>query len=345
MAKQQRKLKSTSSRDRLRQHEAEIAFIHNQIASGAFPTCESLAAALRISERAVKRHISAMKTYRDLPIKTSRKAEQEGYYYDAPVAPLIGRTFSEQEVMKLFMGHNLLETLPVKTRKQSLGYGFEKISQLLDPRTEKLLHELQGTVYFRPFAPEAIDVDTFLQIAEAVRTQTTVSFCYTKHMAAMPDLKTVQPYCFTLAASSWYLIAYDPKAKDMRTYMLSRLNSATLGTQKFKKPKDFNLDDYLDGAFIIMKGKESHDVVIEFDSWAAPYIRNRQFTRDQKIAELANGGLRISMHLTCLEEVEAWICYWRTHAKAIGPAPLVNRLHEYGKYLIKAHPSIAVGQT
>jgi predicted DNA-binding transcriptional regulator YafY len=329
-----------SRRDRTREHEAEIAFIHNQILNGGFPTCAGLAKDLGISERAVKRHIRAMKVYRDLPIKTSRKAGQEGYYYETPVAPLIGRTFTEIEVVKLFMGHNILNNLPVKKSKETLGFGFDKISQLLDLRTKTLLLDLKGTVFFRPFAPEAIDVDTFLQLAESVRTQTSVTFCYTKHMAAVPELKTVHPYCFTLAASSWYLIAYDPAAKDMRTYMLSRLTSAVSGTEKFKKPKSFYLDDYLDGAFIIMKGKESHDVVIEFDSWAAPYIRNRKFTRDQKIEELGKGALRISMHLTCLEEVEAWICYWRTHAKAVGPTALVNRLHDYGQYLIGAHPKV-----
>ena len=320
--------------------QAQIDHIHNRLYNKEYPTVASLAAELSVSEDTIVRNIRYMRLYKNLPIEVSRKPGKLGYYYSKPVPARIGRTFSEQEVVNFLLGHRALEMMPVKRAQKRLGLGFEKISQLLDPHTEKMLDELKEVVYFRPFAPEEIDIETFMIISEAIRRKRAVEFAYTKHMADLPELKCVHPYCFTCAANAWYLIAWDPSAKDYRTYLLSRAACAKVTEEKFKKPKNFNLDDHLDGAFIIMKGKESHDVVIEFDRWAAAYIRHRRFTRDQKIEELENGGLRISMHLTCLEEVEAWICYWRTHARAVSPPALVNRLHDYGQYLIKAHPKV-----
>ena len=319
-----------------------VDHIHNRIFNKEFPTLPSLATELRVSEDTILRNINYMRLYKNLPIEFSRKLGKVGYYYSKPVAPRIGNTFNEQEVTNFLLSHRAIEMMPVKRHQKRLGVGFEKISQLLDPHTQSVLDGLKDCIYFRPFAPEQIDIETFMILCEAVRKQQVTEFAYTKHMASLPDFKSVHPYCFTCAANSWYLIAFDPNAGEMRTYMLSRLRCASVANEKFKKPKNFNLDDHLDGAFIIMKGKESHDVVVEFDSWAAPYIRNRTFTRDQKIEELDNGGLRISMHLTCLEEVEAWICYWRTHARAVSPAPLINRLHDYGQYLIKAHPKVTI---
>ncbi|MDB6026455.1 MAG: transcriptional regulator-like protein [Verrucomicrobiales bacterium] len=336
------KNKTTSKLERrmTRWDQSCVDHIHERIYNKTYPTLKSLAAELKTSTDTVLRNIRYMTLYKNLPIDFSRKLGKVGYYYSKPVSARIGKTFNEQEVLNFLIGHRAIETLPVKRHQKRLGLGFEKISQLLDPRTEQLLEELKDTVYFRPFAPEEIDIETFMIISEGIRKRHPVKFSYTKHMAELPELKTVYPYCFTCAANAWYLIAWDPTAKDYRTYLLSRADCATITEGKFKKPKNFNLDDHLDGAFIIMKGKESHDVVIEFDRWAAAYIRNRRFTRDQKVEELANGGLRISMHLTCLEEVEAWIGYWRTHARAVSPAPLVNRLHDYGQYLIKAHPRV-----
>ena len=85
-------------------------------------------------------------------------------------------------------------------------------------------------------------------------------------------------------------------------------------------------------------------MVVEFDDWAAAFIRNRDFTPDQKIEELPNGGLRISMHLTALEEVEAWVAYWRQHAFVISPPALQERLFAYGQYLVKSYGPKGVGQ-
>ncbi|MDB6027821.1 MAG: helix-turn-helix, type 11 domain protein [Verrucomicrobiales bacterium] len=335
------KTKSGPQKRMTRWDEARIGHIHNEIYNKKFPTCESLARDLGVSVDTIERDIAYMRLYKKAPIEVSRKAGQSGYYYSKPVAARLGNSFDEQEVVNFLIGHRALEKVPVKSHQKRLGLGFEKISQLLDPRTQQLLDDLKDSVYFRPFAPEQIDIESFMSLAESIRHKSVVTCSYKKHMAEKPDLKELCPWCFICAANSWYMIAFDLKSQEPRTYMLSRLSAVEFTEQKFiKKPKNFNLDNHLDGAFIILKGKESHDVVVEFDAWASAYIRNRVFTRDQKVEELNNGGLRISMHLTALEEVEAWICYWRTHARAVGPAALVNRLHDYGQYLIKAHPRV-----
>jgi predicted DNA-binding transcriptional regulator YafY len=323
--------------------QARVDHIHNKIYNKEYPTRESLAADLNVSTDTIERDIAYMRMYKGAPIEVSRKAGRVGYYYSKPVSHRLGSTFNEQEVVNFLIGHRALERMPVKSHQKKLGLGFEKISQLLDSDTQEILDDLKESVYFRPFAPEAIDIESFMSLAESIRRRTVVKYGYKKHMASGPELKEVQPYCFVCAANSWYLIVWDVDAKAFRTHMLSRISSVEFTQEKFKKPKNFRLDDYLEGAFIILKGNENHDVVIEFDQWASAYIRNRVFTRDQKIEELENGGLRISMHLTALEEVEAWIAYWRTHARAISPPALVNRLHDYGQYLIKAHPRVELG--
>jgi predicted DNA-binding transcriptional regulator YafY len=325
-----------------RKMQGRINYIEEQLRQNKYPTCKELAANFGVSEDVIQRDIRYMRDYRSMVIEVSRTPGLEGYYL---IEPETRRTFNEQEIVALCIADRAIQRIPVKQRQKRLGLGLDKISKLLDTRTQRMLDDLQETVYFRPFAPEQIDIQTFLIAAEAIRNRRALRYLYLKHGAEKPDQKEVYPYCFTCAANSWYMIAWDPKNNDFRTYLLSRLSAPEVLEEKFKR-KPFNLDDYLDGAFIIMRGtgKEVYDVTVEFDAWAAAYIRNRQFTRDQKIEELPNRGLRISMRLTCLEEVEAWVAYWREHAYVVSPRPLQERFYKLGQYYVCRYGHVAQNQ-
>jgi predicted DNA-binding transcriptional regulator YafY len=336
-AKTSKSKKDRGSERTWRVNEVQVQFIHTQLLENKFPTSESLALRLNISKKTVKRIIRHMKDERDLPIKYSRKPGKVGYYYAEPVSQQPGLMITEQELMTHIIAHRAMQQFPVKEHQQRMGLRLDKISQLVDQRTLNLINELDGAVYFRPFAPEKIDVDLLSGLAGAIRGRYESTFDYRKFMAEKDESKTVCPWFLTCAANSWYLVAYDVVAKEPRTYMLSRMKKLEITGATFIKPKDYTIEKHFEGAFIVLKGKESHDVVIEFDAWAAAYIRNREFTPDQKIEELPNGGLRISMHLTALEEVEAWVCYWRDHAYVVSPGPLRERLYAYGQYLVKAY--------
>ena len=342
MAKHKRKRKAPSVRHICRWNQRNIDHIHERIRSGSKPTRKQLADELGISQRSVQRDINYLKLYKGLPLKVARKGGESGYYYDGPVSAKIGRTITEQELLNFIIADRAICALPTKQRRKKLGLGFDKLSQLLDDRTARTLDELNNAVYFRPFAPERIDMEVFVTLSEGVRRYYAVKFLYLKHMADEAEWKCVYPYCFTCAANSWYMIAYDPKAKEMRTYMLSRMEKPSLTNEKFKKPKNFSIEKYLDGALIIMKGNESHDVVVEFDRWAAAYVRNREIIKGQTIEEIPGGGLRISFHVTCLEEVEAWVAYWRQHAYVVSPPALQDRFHDYGAYLAQRYPTRSV---
>jgi hypothetical protein len=61
---------------------------------------------------------------------------------------------------------------------------------------------------------------------------------------------------------------------------------------------------YLTGSSSVMKGTGDHEVVIEFEPWAADVVRGRQWHSSQQVTDLPGGGSRMTMRLSCLEEVE-----------------------------------------
>jgi predicted DNA-binding transcriptional regulator YafY len=46
----------------------------------------------------------------------------------------------------------------------------------------------------------------------------------------------------------------------------------------------------------------------------------------QQLTVLPNRGLRLTLRLTSLDEIERWLLSWGTHAKVLAPASLQSRL-------------------
>ena len=54
--------------------------------------------------------------------------------------------------------------------------------------------------------------------------------------------------------------------------------------------------------------------------------RERIWHPSQKIQELADGGLELTLQLSSLLEIEPWVLSWAEHAKVLGPVELKKRI-------------------
>ncbi len=323
--------KKVKSRNLTRSHEDRINYIYHQIYSKKYPSAESLARDTGFSVDVIHNDIRYLREYKNLPLKVSRKAGREGYYYSKPVPEKLGSTFNEAGVMNFALAQQFMSTIPVKG-KNTLDLDLKTLSEQLVPHTKFLLNAVSDTVLFRPFAPEEIDYELFTALSHAVSNRLELEFLYLKNLAPRPEWKKVRGFKFVVAAGCWYMVGLDVEKNEERTYLLSRISKPVVTERTFEDPK-FDIDEYLKGAFIIMKGKESHDIVVEFSPWARTYIENRTFTRDQKVKKLPNGGLRMSFWLSCLDEVEMWVRFWGANCKVIGSEGLKDRMRKYRESL------------
>jgi len=65
-----------------------------------------------------------------------------------------------------------------------------------------------------------------------------------------------------------------------------------------------------------------------FDAFAAARVEERQWHPSQKIKQLRDGWIELTVTLGNLEEVERWILSWGNHARVIGPPELKQRIAE-----------------
>lgn len=111
----------------------------------------------------------------------------------------------------------------------------------------------------------------------------------------------------------------------MRTFALPRMRKVKDTGGRFRRPADFSIARHLKGSFGVLTGTTTRRVRIRFDAVGARMVEERQWHPSQKI-EPVGDGLELSMELNSLEEIKNWVLAWGTHARAIEPPELVERL-------------------
>ena len=110
--------------------------------------------------------------------------------------------------------------------------------------------------------------------------------------------------------------------------MLGRIQDTPQIGKTFKKDKDFSLSERLLGSFGVYSGEGDYRIRIEFDPFASQLIRERSWHSTQKIEEIGEGCVILSLQLDSLEEIERWILGWGSHATVLGPAALKRSIRE-----------------
>ena len=77
---------------------------------------------------------------------------------------------------------------------------------------------------------------------QAMLDNAVLSITYHKYLSTETDRRTVRPYAVKEFAKRWYLVAYSEDAGALRTYALDRIQTMERTGERFKMPKDFDVD-------------------------------------------------------------------------------------------------------
>jgi predicted DNA-binding transcriptional regulator YafY len=136
----------------------------------------------------------------------------------------------------------------------------------------------------------------------------------------------VHPYFLEpdAALRSVYLIGFDEPAKAMRTYKVERIRSATLTTDRYEIPDDFDPDAWLANSWGIWSSDSTPTarVRLRFDRSIAHRVREAVWHRSQELTELADGGVELAVTVAGTVEIRPWILSWGDGVEVLEPAEL-----------------------
>jgi predicted DNA-binding transcriptional regulator YafY len=300
--------------------------MHERLKAGRYPNCRKLADELEVSSKTVQRDIDFMRYRLGLPIEYDQL--HFGFYYTEPVASFPNVEISEGELVALYVGQKALAQYKGTSFEAPLSTAFRKITDGLRDTISMTWSDLDSAISFRNTGRSTADVHLFEQLSHAVFKQLEVRFDYKKPDAARYEQRYVQPYHLGCVENLWYLFAFDLDRGDLRTFALPRIRDVRVSKIRFRRPIDFSIGRFLEQSFGVFTKptKTKQAIRIVFDSFAAPRIEERQWHPSQKIKQLRDGGIELSLTLGNLEDIERWVLSWGTHAQVLAPPELKERM-------------------
>ena len=115
--------------------------------------------------------------------------------------------------------------------------------------------------------------------------------------------------------------------REIRTTAVERFSSLTVTDRSFDYPEDFDPEEILSGAWAITKDQPL-SLSIRFSPQSGRYIKERQWTSNQKIVLEADGSLILKMITSGRRDVKSWILSFGMDAEVLEPEDLRTEIRE-----------------
>jgi predicted DNA-binding transcriptional regulator YafY len=206
------------------------------------------------------------------------------------------------ELASLLMSRHLLSPLGLSVLGPEVASAFDKIQNVLSRDALKVLDQIRDHLGVRPTgaklqAPAAEHLPKIHQALAEHRT-----------------LWSATATCATPSASS--------PSGGCDTVELTRT--------RFDVPADFDSEHYLEGAWRILRG-DLVTVRVVFARALAPYIRERVWHPSQKLRDLPDGRVEMTLAVADTLEVRRWILGYGVQAEAVAPEGLREALRVEAK--------------
>ena len=120
-------------------------------------------------------------------------------------------------------------------------------------------------------------------IMEAMTENCGIVIGYRKYTSSETDTYTLHPYAVKEFAKRWYLVAYCMERKGMRVYGLDRIRSLEITDERFRMPKNFDVDALFATSFgIYIPEEKGQTIVFRTTQKEANFLRDLPLHSSQR---------------------------------------------------------------
>jgi predicted DNA-binding transcriptional regulator YafY len=146
--------------------------------------------------------------------------------------------------------------------------------------------------------------------------------------------REVDPYRLWYAGGGLYLIAYCHLRRDVRMFAVERIRSITLTDHPYQMPLGFDVEEYVQDALMIMRGRRI-DVELLFSKKVAAWVKDKLWHVSQETVPMKDGRLRMTLKVADTDELVGWILSFRSQVRVIRPESLRMKVREEAKAVSK----------
>ncbi|MGB5757815.1 MAG: YafY family protein [Acidimicrobiales bacterium] len=199
-----------------------------------------LAERLEVTERTIRRDVDRL---RDLGYPVDATPGTDGGYRLAIGTHMPPLLLDDDEAVAVAVGLRYAAGAAIDAMEESSLRSLTKIESLLPDRLRRQVSALHSSVTSMRWATdeEVVDPEALSVLAAACRDSEEVRFDY-RRSDGEDSRRLVEPHQLVTAGRRWYLVAWDQRRHDWRTFRLDRLSGPRLAGQRFR-PREIPAGD------------------------------------------------------------------------------------------------------
>jgi predicted DNA-binding transcriptional regulator YafY len=298
-------------------------WFHARLKQKKFPKLRDLMEKFEISNRQASREIEFMRDFFSAPIEYS--SQEGGYFYSEDSFELPGLWVTEEEIISMVISKRMASTIPNPKIKKELNSFFKKIYSHIEVDLQELEKKvsLKNIKYYRvrPVVFEAV----VLGLIKDQKLRISYSSAYKRGVVK----RIVNPLHMLLYMGNWHLIAFCESRKEMRNFVLSRIEEVEILEEKVEEVlRQKNVKKSIYESYGIFLNGEKSEVVLKFIPEVGSLVRDQIWFPGQELEELADGGIILKFPVSDFREVIRDILQFGPAVEVLAPAQLREMIKE-----------------
>lgn len=236
---------------------------------------------------------------------------------------------NNNELMVLFLGRQVGASLGKPFENAFLGI-LKKARKDAGVRTRekarRLAEEQRFWVDIDPLEGFEKIEPQFEAVNEAIDRKVELGIVYKAMKDEKETRRSVAPYGLVFSHGLWYVVGRCSLRNDIRVFALDCIKSFGITDRHYSIPADFRLAEYFEPGWQMLRYGEPVEVVVEFSSHYARWIKRRRWHPTQKIKERPDGGIEFRVTVQGTRELKWWLYHWIPHCKVLSPPELRDEM-------------------
>ena len=297
-------------------------------------TIDELAALCGVTTRTIRRDLQALEEA-GFPLFDDKSADdgRTRWKVNGQAFKGLAAGLTVSELCALHFSRSLVESLAGTPFRDEVASAFDKLSSVLTPHMRAFLDQLPRVIATKPdplrrrmTGAEPAQQAIVARALDATLHHRVSTLVYHSRSSGRKKSYVIHPYRLAYAQGGLYLLAYVPEYGEVRTFALERIEQLSPGEERFTP-----IDDLPDAAFPHSLGVHSgppERVEIEFQPAVADYVRSREWHTSQRLREVDEGGLVMTLDVCLDRALQSWILSFGPFARVISPERLAREIAE-----------------
>ena len=283
-----------------------------------------------VDERTVRRHISTLKSESGVHWQegTSTIGRRKWYRIATPHS-------RSQQVLAPFIVERAIRQLAAIDTSDNVRAAVELLSKAQPLTSGSVLLAEQDMPYIEigDYQGGGIDIDVLQSLVDAIQHRQLIRFSYRSNRRGEKLPLRILEYKGLL-----YVIVWSVQHKRYEPYRIDGITDV-LPSQTTAPHKTFDFEEFMSTRFGLWEGDppQTTTVVVDIqDSLTARNFRERRWHPSQQVADLPDGGVRITMHCGMSPELTSWILHWAPNIQVVEPEELRSAVSELAKTMVQS---------